>query len=115
MGYANVIWQGDANEIILRSIQHCKSPAKTLNVSGPEVISIREIATQFGEMMNKKVQFKGMEAPTALLTDSSVAYELLGRPKVALEQVMQWCAKWIESEQRLLGKPTHFQEREGKY
>lgn len=115
MGYANVIWQGDANDIILRSIEHCTSPAKPLNISGPEMISVREIAQQFGEMMNKKVQFKGEEAPTALLTDSSVAYELLGRPKVPLKQVMRWCAKWIESEQRLLGKPTHFQEREGKY
>ncbi len=115
MGYANVIWQGDANDMILRSIQHCESPAKPLNVSGPEVISIREIATKFGEIMNKKVKIKGQEAPTALLTDSSFAYELLGRPKVPLDQVIQWSAKWIESKQRLLGKPTHFQEREGKY
>ncbi|MFT4566492.1 MAG: nucleoside-diphosphate-sugar epimerase [Saprospiraceae bacterium] len=115
MGFANVIWQGDANDMILRSIQHCESPAKPLNVSGSEVLSVREIATQFGEIMNKKVTFKGHEAPTALLTDSSIAYELLGRPKVSLNQVIRWSAKWIESKQRLLGKPTHFQEREGKY
>jgi len=115
MGYANVIWQGDANDMILRSIEHCDSPAKPLNISGPEVISVRDIALRFGEILNKKVQFQGEEAPTALLTDSSEAYKLLGAPEVPLEQVLLWSASWIKGEQRLLGKPTHFQEREGKY
>src|SRR5690606_19487884 len=29
----NVIWQGDANEIAIRSLLHCESPAKILNVT----------------------------------------------------------------------------------
>jgi nucleoside-diphosphate-sugar epimerase len=115
MGYANVIWQGDANEMILRSIQYCNSPAKHLNISGAEVISVAEVAKQFGEIMNKEVQLTGVEADSALLVDVSQGYKLLGKPKIALDQVIKWTANWIGNEHRLLGKATHFEVRDGKY
>jgi len=115
MGYTNVIWQGDANEMILRTVQYCESPAKHLNISGAETISIAKIAKQFGEIMGKEVKLKGEEADSALLVDVSQAHNLLGKPTVDLDQVIRWTANWIGNNNRLLGKATHFEVRDGKY
>jgi hypothetical protein len=49
MGSVNVIWQGDANSIILRSLALASSPARVLNVTGPKKLSVRWIAERFGE------------------------------------------------------------------
>ena len=115
MGYANVIWQGDANEMILRSLQYCTSPAAHLNISGPELISVAEVAKKFGKIMGKEVRFKGVEANSALSVNVSKSIGLLGIPMVGLDQVIEWTAHWIGSEKRLLGKSTHFEVRDGKY
>lgn len=115
MGYANVIWQGDANEMILRSVQYCNSPANHLNISGSGLISVAKVAKQFGEIMGKKVKFTGREADSALLVNVSKGHELLGVPKVILDQVIKWTAHWVGNDHRLLGKSTHFEVRDGKY
>ncbi len=115
MGYANVIWQGDANEMILRTIQYCESPAKHLNISGAEMISISEVAKQFGKLMNKEVKLTGKEEDSALLVNVKLGQELLGKPNVALNQVIKWTAEWGGNDHKLLGKPTHFEVRDGKY
>jgi len=115
MGYVNVIWQGDANEMILRSIQHCTSPANHLNVSGQELISIASVAKHFGKLMGKEVKLIGNEAESALLVNTSKNQELFGKPKVSLNQVIKWTANWVENDNRLLGKATHFEVRDGKY
>ncbi len=115
MGYANVIWQGDANAMILQAMPLCDSPAKYLNISGAETISIREVAQRFGELMNKKVSTVGSEAENALLVNVTESHKLFGKPSVALEQVIGWTANWIMNNKATLDKPTHFQVRDGKY
>ncbi len=115
MGYSNVIWQGDANAMILQTILHCKSPVFHINITGSELVSIREIAFKFGELMNKQVTITGTENETALLGNAELSFKLFGKPKIALDKILVWTAKWIESENRLLGKPTHFEVRDGKY
>lgn len=115
MGYFNVIWQGDANNQVLRSINETSSPAAILNVSGPETLSVREVALEFGKLFGKEVRFEGNEAPTALLNNPSKAVDLFGKPKVPVKKIIEWTAGWIKNEHKLLGKPTHFEVRDGKY
>ncbi|MCF6268945.1 MAG: hypothetical protein L3J41_04480 [Melioribacteraceae bacterium] len=115
MGYATVIWQGDANAMILQSLRVCKSPAKHLNISGAETISVREVATELGKLMNKEIIFTGKEADSALLVNVSESHKVIGKPDVSLQQVIKWTANWISKEKTTLGKPTHFEVRDGKY
>lgn len=115
MGYVNVIWQGDANELILRSFRLCESPPRLINVTGPEVVSVRELALRFGELMGKEPKFKGEEQPQALLSNASWIQGKLGKPKVPLDQVIDWTASWIKKGKPLLGKLTHFEVSDGKY
>jgi hypothetical protein len=115
MGYFNVIWQGDVNEVVLRSLEQCQSPAKALNITGPEVLSVREVAIEFGKLFSVEAKLINEEAKTALLSNSEQAYSLFGKPKMPISQVIKWIAGWINEDKKLLGKPTHYEVRDGKY
>ena len=115
MGYFNVIWQGDVNDFVLRSLEYAKSPAKILNITGPEILSVREVAMEFGQLFGIKPRFINTEAETALLNNSEEAYRLFGKPKVPVSRVIRWTAGWLKDGGRLLGKPTHFEVRDGIY
>lgn len=115
MGYFNVIWQGDMNDFVLRSLEYAESPARVLNITGPEILSVREVASEFGKIFGLKPAFINKETETALLSNSSEAYRLFGKPKVTAEKVIGWIAEWLKDGKRLLGKPTHFEVRDGKY
>lgn len=115
MGYANCIWQGDANDMILRALRLAQTPALPLNLTGPEVISIRAAALELADHLVKEVQITGQEAPTALLSNSARAYDLLGKPQVGVETLLRWIAGWLKRGGRLLNKPTHFEVRDGAY
>ncbi len=115
MGFVNVIWQGDANSMCLRSFAHCQSPPLVLNITGPETVAVRDIARAFGERFEKQPMFEGVEADTALLNNCRRSVELFGRPKVSLDQMIEWVADWIASGGATLGKPTHFEARDGRF
>ena len=115
MGHFNVIWQGDMNDFVLRSLEQAASPASVLNVTGPDILSVREVAIEFGKLFGVTPQFENSEAPTALLNNASRAYDLFGKPKTPVNQIISWIAEWIIEDRGLLGKPTHFEVRDGKY
>jgi len=115
MGHVNVIWQHDANEMALRSLLHCEYPAKVLNVTGPETVSVRWAASEFGKLFGKPPVFTGQEQPAALLSNAAEAFRLFGYPRVTLKQMIELIANWVREGGHTSEKPTHFQEREGKF
>jgi len=115
MGYFNVIWQGDVNDMVLRSLEICESPAKILNITGEGILSVHEVAMEFGKLFNITPEFINEEALTALLNNPEQALLLFGRPKVSTTQIIKWIADWISDERETLGKPTHYEVRDGKY
>lgn len=115
MGYVNVIWQGDANEIALRALHHCDVPGKILNVTGPETVSVRWLAKEFGRVLNEEPTFVHEELDTALLSDASESNRIFGYPRVSLAQMIEVIGAWLIAGGKTLNKPTHFQEREGKF
>jgi len=115
MGYANVIWQGDANDAILRCLEHCAAPPFVLNLTGFETLSIRRTAEQFGQRFGKKPIFEGSETDTALLSNASRYVELMGGPRVNIKRMIDWAAHWIGRGGPSLNKPTHYEARNGKF
>ena len=115
MGSVNVIWQGDANAIALRAFAHCQSPPLVLNVTGPETVSIRYLASCFSTLFNKPPRFEGEETATVLLSNASRCHQLFGYPRISLGQMIEWVAEWVRIGGTTLRKPTHFEVRDGKF
>jgi hypothetical protein len=115
MGYLNSIWQADANAMSLQSLLHAASPEFVVNIAGPETLSVRRIAEEFARRFNKPVQFDGTESPDALLSNAQKAFALFGKPKVTTQKMLDWIADWVERGGETLSKPTHFENRAGRF
>jgi len=115
MGYFNALWQGDANAMALRALEHATVPARPINLAGPDVLSVRGVAEELADLLDCPVTFVGQEAPDALLSDGSTGYKLLGHPQIVPEQMARWIAHWQLQGGPVLGKPTKFQVRDGKF
>jgi len=115
MGWADVIWQGDANEQALRLLAHCTTPTSPINVTGPAHVPIRWLAGEFARRFGRPAVLTGTEAPTAWLLDTTEAQRLFGPPRVPLAAMIDWVADWVAGGGASLGKPTHFEARDGRY
>ncbi len=115
MGYFNSIWQGDANAMTLRAFDHVAVPPWIVNVTGPELLSVQAVSERLAGVMKKTVRFTGTEPATALLSNARRGLELLDPPRVSADQLIEWVGYWVLRGGRTLGKPTHFEARDGRF
>ena len=115
LGHVNFIWQGDASSQALRCLAYCDTPTSPINVSGHDILAVRDLAAKFGKHFGKAPILVGKEEPTAWLTDTSLAVKLFGLPVVDTEQLIKWTADWVQRDMPSLGKPTKYEVRDGRY
>jgi nucleoside-diphosphate-sugar epimerase len=115
LGHVNFIWQGDASAQALRCLGHCDTPTSPINVSGHEILAVRDLAARFGELLGREPVIVGKEQPTAWLTNTSQAVKLFGLPIVDTAQLIAWTADWVARSMPSLGKPTKYEVRDGRY
>jgi len=115
MGYLNTIWQRDASAMSLQSLAYASTPPNVLNITGPETLSVRRLAEEFAARMGRTVTFEGAESRDALLSNAGKAFALFGKPAVSISQLLDWIADWVVRGGTTLAKPTHFEERAGRF
>lgn len=115
MGWLNCIWQGDACARAIQCLAHTASPPRILNITGLEKLRIRTLAEEFGRRLGRAPVLTGSEAPTAWLADAGESIRLFGPPEMAVTDMMGLITGYLREGGRLLGKPTHFETRSGKF
>ena len=115
MGHVNVIWQGDANAVVLRCLAHATTPTTPLNVTGAQTLRVRWLAEEFARRFGRAATFTGSEAPTGWLNDASRMVAELGPPRVGVDRMLDWTADWLSRGMASHGKPTHYEVRDGRY
>ncbi|MCC6728135.1 MAG: NAD(P)-dependent oxidoreductase [Chthonomonadales bacterium] len=116
MGWLNTIWQGDANAVLVRALDHCASPPMAMNLTGPRILSVREVAVRLAGLMGcPPPAFAGEEAPAALLSNPTTCTGLYGLPSVSEERIVEWTAHWVAAGLPSLDRPTHWETRDGRF
>jgi hypothetical protein len=115
LGHVNFIWQGDAASQALRCLAHCGTPTSAINVSGHEILAVRDLAATFGKLLGREPVIAGKEEPTAWLTNTQQAVKLFGPPVVDTARLIIWTADWVARAMPSLGKPTRYEVRDGRY
>ncbi len=114
-GHANIIWQRDAVAQSILAHEHASTAPFILNVTGPEIYRIRDLAVRLGQLLDREPVFVGEEAPTAWISNASLAHRLFGKPETTLEEMLNWVALWQKANLPTLKKPTGFEKRDGKF
>ena len=115
MGYVNVIWQGDANRIAIECLPRASAPPFVLNVTGRDALSVRELAERFGRRFRKSPVFAGAEGADALLSNAELMHTIFTPPSTSVDDMIEYVARAIEANAPTLGKPTHFEARDGRF
>ncbi len=115
MSHVNLIWQNDALNQIVQTLEIAQTPAVPINITGPEIVSIRALAKQFGKLFGTEPHFIGEPSPTAWLSNASRSHELFDKPSISLQTMVEWTAAWLIKGGSTHGKPTGFERRDGRF
>jgi nucleoside-diphosphate-sugar epimerase len=115
MGHVNVIWQGDANAAALRCLARTTAPTSPINVTGPETVSVRWLAEEFGRRFGCTPVLTGSEAEAGWVSNAARMVAELGRSRVPLERMIGWTTDWLARGGASLDKPTHYEARDGRF
>jgi nucleoside-diphosphate-sugar epimerase len=115
MSWFNTIWQGDANAMTLRCFDHVASPPLVFNLTGPELLNVRETCERLAKLLGRQPLVVGTESPTALVSNARRAFDLFGLPRVSADRLLTWVAAWLQLGGSTLNKPTHFEARDGRF
>ena len=113
--FFNIIWQGDANNYALLSLQNAASPAEILNITGEGILSVQDVAEEMGTIMQKPVKLVSTGRDHSYLNDASKSFRIFGKPSVSSQKLIRMQAEWIMQDGRGLNKPTHFEVDDGKF
>ena len=111
----HVIWQGDANRIAIECLARAATPPFVLNLTGHERLSVRALAEWFGARFGTTPRLVGSEGPDALLSNTDRMRSLFAKPEVSLDHMLEMVADWVDEGGALLGKPTKFEARDGRF
>ncbi len=114
-GFVNVIWQRDAIAHSIAALELAVDPAVAVNVTGPVILSVRELAAKFGARLGREVEITGRESATAWLNDAGRSHRQFGAPETSIETMVDWVAAWIARGGGTWGKPTGFEKRDGRF
>lgn len=114
-GAVNLVWQADANNYIIRALGLAQSPPAILNVTSPETVAVRDLAGRIGRLLDREPQFVSQEATTALLSNASACCEMFGRPAMSLDDMIRVIVPWVAAGKPVLGKPTKYGVRDGRF
>lgn len=112
--WVNVIWQGDANRLALRALGAAAKPAHIVNVTGP-IVGIEWLANELGRRLDREPVFDSTPSPQALVANIDALDRLLPYQPLPLDDLLDWTAQWIRTGQPLLGKPTKYEVRDGRF
>lgn len=115
MGYVNVVWATDVNRVALKAFSLTDSPPKVLNVAGPQVLRVRDLAQQFGEAFGIEPVFTGEEHATALLSNADECWKRFGEPEAPVDYMIRRVAEWIMQGNPTWELPTRFEVRSGRF
>jgi len=115
MGHVNLIWQRDACAHAIQCLDLAASPAVPVNVTGPDILSVRRLAEELGRRLGKAPSFSGSESDLAWLNNAAWSHSKFGPPSTPLADTLDWTAAWLLEGGHTLGKPTHFEASDGKF
>jgi len=114
-GYLNMIWQGDAVARAIQCLAHTDSPPLALNITGPDILRVRDLAEIFARRFERKAIFTGEESDVCWLANAGRSLEMFGPVTVTVDQMIDWTVDYMQRDGDLLGKPTHFDSRSGNF
>ena len=115
MGYVNVIWQGDANRIALECLPHAAAPPFVVNVTGAETLSVRATADALRRALRQTPRVRRRRGADALLSNARACATAVRAARSAVDDDARLGRRLGERGGPLLGKPTHFEARDGTF